>query len=72
MADGLPVGMGRREEYAEATRQAIVGAARRRCLGHARSFVSAHINACVLTMTEKAADLIQATARARVAAADRY
>jgi len=29
-------------------------AARRRCLGHARSFVSAHINACVLMMTEKA------------------
>jgi AcrR family transcriptional regulator len=29
MANGLPVGMSRREEYAEATRQAIVGAARR-------------------------------------------
>src|SRR5258708_10746263 len=29
MAKGLPVGMSRREEYAEATRQAIVGAARR-------------------------------------------
>jgi hypothetical protein len=40
---------------------------------HARSFVSAHINACVLMMmTEKAADLIQAAARAPVAATDRY
>lgn len=29
MADGQPVGMSRREEYAEATRQAIVAAARR-------------------------------------------
>jgi hypothetical protein len=51
-------------------------AARRPCHGHARSFVSAHINACVLMMmmmmTEKAADLIQAAARAPVAATDRY
>ena len=29
MANGLPIGMSRRAEYAEATRQAIVGAARR-------------------------------------------
>jgi hypothetical protein len=28
--------------------------------------VSAHINACALMMTEKAADLIQGAARARV------
>jgi len=72
MANGLPGRMSRREEYAEATRQAIVGAARRRCLGHARSFVSAHINACVLMMTEKAVDLIQGAARARVVVADQY
>jgi choline dehydrogenase-like flavoprotein len=33
--------------------------------------LSAHINACVLMLTEKAADLIQGAARARVVAADR-
>ena len=34
--------------------------------------VSAHINACALMMTEKASDLIQGAARARVVAADRH